>query len=101
MKIVGFLDKNNIEWVPIHINANKQPHHPVLRGNFVGQNEWLKAVLSGGVDKWNFTLADLKKRPWSELAIVTTSIAMIDVDYHDTENKVATDMSHTDASPSS
>ena len=50
MKIVEFLDKNNIQWVPIHINANKQPHHPVLRDKFVGQNEWLKAMLSGEVD---------------------------------------------------
>jgi P4 family phage/plasmid primase-like protien len=95
-KIIAFLDKQGIEWSPVHLEG-KEPRLPSNRNMKYGQHMFFKMLEEPNQKR----LKSLKQMSnWKAIAMDTRTIAMLDVDYYNKEEKLSTDMSSiTDKHP--
>ncbi len=87
--IIAFLDKQGIEWSPVHLEG-KEPRFPNNWEMNYGQHMFFKMLEEPDKKR----LKSLKQMlNWNSIAMDTRTIAMLDVDYYNKESKLSTDMS--------
>ena len=91
--ISEYLNKNHIDWSPIHLKG-KKPFMSDDHDKPFGPN------MFSDVTKNPDRLNALKQKPHDYIVMSTHHIAVLDVDYYDKKNKLSTDMSYiTDKYP--
>ena len=77
MNLINFLDSNKIKWFPINVNEKKIPSYPKEYNSICDQNDFKKLTNEEIIYRQQY----LSK--CNAIAIDTSEVAMIDVDYKD------------------